>query len=551
MSEKRQTRHRGPATMGPVIDDFERCYRFMRGRDPRYDGFFFVGVASTGVYCRPSCPARLPARRNVRLFSTAAAAQAAGFRACKRCEPDAAPGSPAWNRRADVAGRAVRLIADGIVDREGVTGLATRLGFSERQLNRILVAEVGAGPAQLSRAQRAQAARTLIESTALTFAEVALAAGFGSIRQFNDTIRAIYARTPSELRRRARRRRPETSAGAIGLRLPARAPLDGEALLDFLGTRAVAGVEQVEDGTYRRSLALEHGGGVVALTPERGAVRCALQLDDLRDLTAAVARCRRLLDLDADPVSISAQLEADPVLGELARRRPGMRVPGCVDGFELAVRAIVGQQVSVAAARTVLGRLVERYGEPLADPAGAITHRFPTAAALAAVDPGDLPFPRRRGEALRALARLVTEEGLRFDAGADSSAALAALLDIPGVGPWTASYVAMRALGDPDAFPAGDVGIRHALARLGRPVAGPRATAVAEPWRPWRSYAVMHLWSSLGEEPLAPGAQPVPGLGAHEAHEVAQRDVRVHEMKAPAGVRRRPEHRRAAERADQ
>jgi AraC family transcriptional regulator of adaptative response / DNA-3-methyladenine glycosylase II len=520
---------------GRVIDDFERCYRFMRGRDPRYDGFFFVGVTSTGIYCRPSCPARLPDRRNVRLFATAAAAQAAGFRACKRCEPDAAPGSPAWNRRADVAGRAFRLIADGIVDREGVPGLASRIGFSERQLNRILVAEVGAGPAQLARAQRAQAARTLIESTGLRFAEVALAAGFGSIRQFNDTIQAIYARTPSELRGRARRRLGATTPGAVDLRLPARAPLDGEALLEFLAARAIAGVEQVEDGTYRRSLALEHGGGLVALTPEAGAVHCVLQLDDLRDLTAAVARCRRLLDLDADPVSIAAQLKADPVLGELARRRPGMRVPGCVDGFELGVRAIVGQQVSVAAARTVLGRLVARYGEPLAEPAGAITHRFPTAGALTEVDPAELPFPRRRGEALRSLALLVAAEGLRFDAGADSSAALAALLDIPGVGPWTASYVAMRALGDPDAFPAGDVGIRHALWRLGHPAEGPAVTALAESWRPWRSYAVMHLWSSLGAAPEGTSVVGAPGrgLGAHDVHELAERDVRVDQVQAP------------------
>jgi AraC family transcriptional regulator of adaptative response / DNA-3-methyladenine glycosylase II len=517
-----------------VIDDFERCYRFMRSRDPRYDGFFFVGVTSTGIYCRPSCPARLPERRNVRLFASAAAAQTAGLRACKRCEPDAAPGSPAWNRRADQAGRAVRLIADGIVDREGVSGLASRLGFSERQLNRILVAEVGAGPAQLARAQRAQAARTLIESTGLRFAEVALASGFGSIRQFNDTIQAIYARTPSELRRRAHRRRGSSTQGAVELRLPARAPFDGSGLIEFLGARAIAAVEHVENSTYRRSLALEHGGALVELTPEAGSVRCVLRLDDLRDLTAAVARCRRLLDLDADPVSIDGQLGAEPVLGGLVRRRPGMRVPGCVDGFELAVRAIVGQQVSVAAARTVLGRLVDRYGERLSDPAGAITHRFPTAEALAGVDPADLPFPRTRGQALRSLALSVAADGLRFDAGADSSSALAALLDIPGVGPWTASYVAMRALGDPDAFPAGDVGIRHALARLGQSARGLEATELAEAWRPWRSYAVVHLWrSSSDEPPLAAARQPGRALGPDGADELAEGDVRVHEMQAP------------------
>ena len=533
MSENRQTRSAEAATIGGVIDDFETCYRFMRSRDPRYDGFFFVGVKSTGIYCRPSCPARLPHRRNVRLFASAAAAQSAGFRACKRCEPDAAPGSPAWNRRADVAGRAVRLIADGIVDRDGVPGLASRLGFSERQLNRILVAEVGAGPAQLARAQRAQAARTLIESTGLRFAEVALASGFGSVRQFNDTIRAIYARTPGELRRRARRRRGTTAQGEIELRLPARAPLDGDWLLSFLRARAIPGVEAVEDGTYRRSLALEHGGGLVALTPDQNGVRCVLRLDDLRDLTAAVARCRRLLDLDADPVSISTQLEADPLIGELVRERPGIRVPGCVDGFELATRAIVGQQVSVAAARTVLGRLAASYGEPLAEPEGAITHRFPSAEALAEVNPEALPFPRKRGEALRALARLVAVDGVRFDAGADSSEALAALLEVPGVGPWTASYVAMRALGDPDAFPAGDVGIKHGLRLLGGDA------AASDGWRPWRSYAVMHLWALVS---VAPDG----GLVAHQAEQVAERDVRVDEMEAPAGVGRRGEDRRAA-----
>jgi AraC family transcriptional regulator of adaptative response / DNA-3-methyladenine glycosylase II len=522
--------------MARLTDDFENCYRFMRSRDPRYDGFFFVGVTSTGIYCRPSCPARLPHRRNVRLFPSAAAAQIEGFRACKRCEPDAAPGSPAWNRRADVAGRAFRLIADGIVDREGVSGLADRLGFSERQLNRILVAEVGAGPIQLARAQRAQAARALIEATPLRFAEVALASGFGSIRQFNDTIQAIYARTPSELRSRARRRTGATTPGAIELRLPARAPLDGATLLDFLGARAIPGVEHAQDGTYHRSLALEHGGAVVSLTPDENAVRCVLRLDDLRDLTAAVARCRRLLDLDADPVSISTQLGADPILGELVAGRPGMRVPGCVDGFELVVRAIVGQQVSVPAARTVLGRLTTRYGERLPESSGPITHRFPTAKTLAEVEPSELPFPPKRGEALRSVALLVAAGELSFDAGADSTETLAALLDIPGIGAWTASYVAMRALGDPDAFLAGDVGIRHALAKLGQTSSG---AEIAEAWRPWRSYAVMHLWASVSGEPGG-------ALRTDDADELAERDVRVDQVEAPARRGRRPEHRRAA-----
>ncbi len=473
-----------------MIDDFERCYRFMQSRDPRYDGFFVVAVRSTGVYCRPSCPARLPYRRNVRLFRTVAAAQSEGFRACKRCDPDAAPGSPAWNRRAGVAGRAVRLIADGAVDRDGVGGLAARLHFSERQLNRILVAELGAGPVALARAQRAQSARTLIETTELPFAEVAVAAGFGSVRQFNDTLRTVYGRTPTELRGRARRSRPAAAPGAIELRLPVREPFDGEALLAFLAARAIAGVEEVAAATYRRTLALEHGPAVVALTPAAHAVHAELRLADLRDLTAAVARCRRLLDLDADPLAISSHLAGDPLLAPLVSAHPGMRVPGCVDGFELGVRAIVGQQVSVAGARTVLGRLAAAHGEPLAEPDGALTHRFPEASVLAEVDPGRLPFPRKRGEALRRLAGLVAGGELRLDAGADPAETRAALMDVPGVGDWTASYVAMRALGDPDVFLPGDVGIRHALARMDGDVRPER-------WRPWRSYAVMHLWHSV------------------------------------------------------
>jgi AraC family transcriptional regulator, regulatory protein of adaptative response / DNA-3-methyladenine glycosylase II len=471
-----------------VIEDFERCYRFMQSRDPRYDGFFVVAVTSTGVYCRPSCPARLPSRRNVRLLASAAAAQEEGFRACKRCDPDAAPGSPAWNRRADVAGRAVRLIADGAVDREGVGGLAARLHFSERQLNRILVSELGAGPVALARAQRAQTARTLIQSTDLPFGQVAVGAGFRSVRQFNDTVRAVYARTPTELRRRGRARRP--ASGAIQLRLPYREPFDGPSLIAFLAERAIPGVEEVDGSTYRRTLSLEHGAGTVSLTPAARHVRCELRLDDLRDLTAAVARSRRLLDLDADPVSISSQLEQDGPLAPLVHERPGLRVPGCVDGFELGVRAIVGQQVSVPAARTVLGRLAAAYGQPLPEPDGMLTHRFPTAAALAEVDPTALPFPRRRARALRSLAQLSVEGTLRLDAGTDPAEALRVLTGIPGVGPWTASYVAMRALGDPDVFLPGDVGIRHALARLGGAVSH-------ECWRPWRSYAVMHLWRSL------------------------------------------------------
>jgi AraC family transcriptional regulator, regulatory protein of adaptative response / DNA-3-methyladenine glycosylase II len=486
-----------------VIDDFETCYRFMRSRDPRYDGYFFVGVLSTGIYCRPSCPARLPKRRNIRLFPSAAAAQESGLRACKRCDPDVAPGSPNWNRRADVAGRAFRLIADGVVDRDGVSGLARQLGYSERQLQRILSAEVGAGPVSLARAQRAQSARLLVESTGISLGEVALAAGFGSVRQFNDTIRSVYARTPTELRRRVRRRAGNGTGGTIDLKLACREPFDAESLIRFLGARAVPGVEEVEAGTYRRSLSLDRGAGVVELQPLPSGVRCRLRLDDLRDLTAAVARCRRLLDLDADPLSVAAQLEGDPVIGGLVRERPGLRVPACVDGFELVSRAVIGQQVSVAAAKTVAGRMVERFGEPLTEPVSAVTHRFPTPAALVEADPGSLSMPGARSEALRALARRLVAGDLSLGAGADRTAAETGLLAVPGIGPWTASYIAMRALGDPDAYPLGDVGLRRALERLGH--GGDRAAeaGLAEAWRPWRSYAVIHLWRSLEGPPAS------------------------------------------------
>ncbi|MGB3952698.1 MAG: AlkA N-terminal domain-containing protein, partial [Solirubrobacterales bacterium] len=477
--------------MNLVIEDFERCYRFMGSRDPRYDGFFVVGVLSTGIYCRPSCPARLPMRKNVRLFATVAAAQAAGLRACKRCDPDAAPGSPAWNRRADIAGRAVRMIADGVVDRDGVGGLATRLHFSERQLHRVLVAELGAGPVALARAQRAQTARTLIESTGLRFIEVATAAGFGSVRQFNDTIRAVYGRTPRELRDRVRRRGATPSPGSIELRLPYRGLLAGDALLSFFASRAIAGVEGVDGRAYRRTLALEHGNGIVELTPGDGAIGCSLKLEDLRDLTAAVARCRHLLDLDADPNAIAERLGGDPVIGALVRRVPGLRVPRCIDGFEILVRAILTQQVSVRGARTAIGRLVERYGKPLSTVDGGLTHLFPTPEAIANADPSDLRMPGTRAAALKTAARMVAEGEITLNAGSDARDSAAALTAIKGIGPWTASYVAMRALGDPDAFLASDLGVRRGLASLGHDVSPVEATALAESWRPWRSYATI------------------------------------------------------------
>jgi len=336
-----------------VHDDFDRCYRAVQSKDARFDGWFVTAVLSTGIYCRPSCPARTPHARNIRFYPTAAAAQQAGFRACKRCRPDASPGSPEWNVRGDVVARAMRLIADGVVDRDGVGGLAARLGYSTRHLERLLQAEVGAGPLALARAERAQTARVLIETTELPFSDVAFAAGFASIRQFNDTVRAVCATTPTELRRRARARYgPAGGTGALSLRLPVRTPFAYEGVFGHLAACAVPGLEEVRDGAYRRTLRLPRGGGIVALTPRPDHVRCQIVLDDFRDLATAIARCRRLLDLDADPAAVVEALGADEDLRAVVAKAPGQRIPRTVDEPELAVRVVLAQQVSVKAAAT-------------------------------------------------------------------------------------------------------------------------------------------------------------------------------------------------------
>jgi AraC family transcriptional regulator of adaptative response / DNA-3-methyladenine glycosylase II len=475
-----------------VIPDVDQCYRAVESRDARFDGWFFTAVRSTGIYCRPSCPARTPMRRNVEFFPTAAAAQRAGYRACKRCRPDASPGSPEWDPRGDVVARAMRLVADGVVDREGVGGLARRLGYSERQLHRLLVAELGAGPLALARAQRAQTARVLIETTDLRFADVAFASGFASIRQFNDTIREVFASSPREMRARGTAR---TEPGSITVRLAARAPFRGGEVVEFLAARAVPGTESVVDGAYRRTLDLPHGPAVVTLTPGPDSVIGTFRLADLRDLTAAVARTRRLFDLDADPVAVADALGRDPILAPLVARRPGLRVPGQPDGFEQLVRAVVGQQVSVAGARTVLGRLVERYGKPLDAPDGPLTTRFPDAATLAEADPADLPMPRSRARGLVGAARAVADGELVIDPGVDRAELRARMLALPGIGPWTVEYVLLRSIGDPDAFLASDLGVRRAFEARGMD-GSPRAVeAHAEAWRPWRAYANTYLWT--------------------------------------------------------
>ncbi|MFF9407442.1 AlkA N-terminal domain-containing protein [Streptomyces anandii] len=487
--------------------DRERCVRAVQSKDARFDGWFFTAVLTTGIYCRPSCPVVPPKPGNMAFYPSAAACQQAGFRACKRCRPDTSPGSPEWNQRADLVARAMRLVADGVVDREGVPGLAARLGYSSRQVERQLRAELGAGPLALARAQRAQTARLLIETTALPMAEIAFAAGFASIRTFNDTVREVYALSPGDLRTRATGRPTSraatapaattpTTPGALSLRLPFRAPLNPDNLFGHLAATAVPGVEEWRDGSYRRTLRLPYGHGIAALTPRPDHIACRLTLGDLRDLPVAISRCRRLLDLDADPVAIDDQLRTDPVLAPLVDKAPGRRVPRTVDEPEFALRAVLGQQVSTAAARTHAARLVAAHGEPVDDPEGGLTHLFPSAGALAALDPESLAMPRTRRTTFTTLVRQLADEKLHLGADSDWQESRARLLALPGFGPWTADVISMRALGDPDAFLPTDLGIRRAAQELGLPSTPAALTARAAAWRPWRAYAVQYLWAT-------------------------------------------------------
>ncbi|MFJ3905433.1 AlkA N-terminal domain-containing protein [Streptomyces sp. NPDC090025] len=503
--------------------DTERCLRAVRSKDARFDGVFFTAVRTTRIYCRPSCPVVPPKPENMEFHPTAASCQRAGFRACKRCRPDTSPGSSQWNARADAVARAVRLIQDGVVDREGVPGLAARLGYSSRQIERQLLAELGAGPLALARAQRAQTARVLIETTGMPMAEIAFAAGFASIRTFNDTVREVFALTPGELRDRADRagrrdrtgRAPGTPAptstppsgsaspsaapsapGVITLRLPFRTPLNPSNLFGHLAATAVPGVEEWRDGAYRRTLALPYGHGIVALSPRPDHIHCRLALTDPRDLTHAISRCRRLLDLDADPVAVDEQLRADPLFAPLIDAGPGRRVPRTVDAAEFAVRAVLGQQVSTAAARTHAARLVTAYGQPVDDPEGGLTHLFPGPEALSGLDPETLAMPRSRRTTLLSLVTALADGTLALGPESDWDEARARLLALPGFGPWTTEIIAMRALGDPDAFLPGDLGVRRAAEQLGLPATPAALTARAAAWRPWRAYAVQYLWAT-------------------------------------------------------
>ncbi|MDP9937187.1 AraC family transcriptional regulator of adaptative response / DNA-3-methyladenine glycosylase II [Paenarthrobacter nicotinovorans] len=503
--------------------DFWQRYKAIDARDTRFDGQFFTAVRSTGIYCRPSCPARTPKAENVTFYETSAAAHEAGYRACKRCLPEAVPGTPAWNLRSDVAGRAMRLINDGVITREGVDGLARRLGYSARQLNRILGHELGAGPLSLARASRAQTARTLLVSTDMPLADVAFASGFNSIRQFNDTIGEVFAMTPKAVRGTAARgtaarstaaRTPAAKSdpgraaasghapGSLTLNLPYREPFE-PGIFDFLAARAIPGIEaaEAEPGgtspgtrTYSRTLQLPCGTAWFTVTyspllPGKP-LRLTASAVDLHDLPALLSRVRRLFDLDADPEAIDDALAMDPRLAGRVRAISGIRVPGAVDPQELLIRALIGQQITVAAARTALTQLSAAGSRADAAVTGPDV-LFPTAAEIAEHGRALLRGPQRRIDSIISAAEAMASGALEFGYGDDLGSLGRKLLPLPGVGPWTVGYVAMRVLGAPDVFLANDAAVRNGLKEL---PAGPGLSADFREVSPWRSYATMHLW---------------------------------------------------------
>ncbi len=481
-------------------------YRAVLARDPRFDGRFFTGVLTTGIYCRPVCPARAPHRRNVRFFAHAAAAEAEGFRPCRRCRPETAPGTPAWLGTSATVSRGLRLIADGMMDGGGVETLADRLGVGSRHLRRLFLQHVGATPIAVAQTRRLHFARSLLDGTDLPMGDVAAAAGFASERRFRAAVRTVFGVSPTELRAAARGPRGGAAPGCVALRLAYREPFDAAALLDYLGRRAIPGVEEVRDGAYRRTFALGDAAGVLCVRADtsRSVLVVEMPLAARRCLLDAAERVRRIFDANADPAAIAARLGRDPALRASVRRRPGLRVPGAWDPFELTIRAILGQQVSVAGATTLAGRLVRAFGRPLpgADPTAGPALLFPEPAALARADVASIGMPSARAAAIREVARRVASGALPLAWGADPERTRDALAEVPGVGPWTAGYVAMRALALPDAFLPDDLGVRRALAdgRGLRPK--PREVlARAEPWRPWRAYAVMHLWAGDADGP--------------------------------------------------
>ena len=511
--------------------DRHACDRARRSRDARFDGRFFIGVTSTRVYCRPICPARAPKDEHVRYFPSAAAAEVAGFRPCLRCRPEASPGTPAWLGTSALVSRALRLISEGQIrgggaglkirggdpgvknDQHSVETLAARLGVTGRHLRRLFLQHLGATPLDVALTRRVHFAKKLLDETTLTMSDVAFASGFGSLRRFNAQIRRTYSRTPTELRRLARRR-AVAEPDCYRFRLAYRPPYDWDAMLTFLAARATPGVESVADSRYRRTITVDGRIGVIEVSRlEPGAaLGLEVRFPDPRALLFIVEQVRRMFDLGADPGMIGEQFHADPLLRGLVARHPGIRVPGAWDGFELAVRAILGQQISVRAATTIAGRIAAMFGSPAAGDPGdrGLERLFPTPEQLADAAIEQAGVVSVRAETIRALARRIVNGTLTFRSCADGRAAVSALEDLPGIGNWTAEYIAMRALGEPDAFPSGDLILRRAAGDC----TARELSHKSEAWRPWRAYAVILLWQDANESSSGSTPPPVEDFAA-------------------------------------
>ncbi|MBS0569118.1 MAG: DNA-3-methyladenine glycosylase 2 family protein [Proteobacteria bacterium] len=468
------------------------CEQARLTRDARFDGLFFTAVRTTGIYCRPVCPAPAALSRNVEYFANAAAAASAGYRPCLRCRPEAAPATPATRASSELVAAALRMIDAGALDEASVAQLARRIGVGERHLRRLFVAELGAGPAEIAATRRLLFAKKLLTETALPVTRIAHAAGYASLRRFNTAFLDGYGRAPRVIRRE----QSTPASGALTLRVPFRAPYDFSALLAFFARRAIPGLEHVDGHGYTRRFAFDGKAGSLRVTRMRGEDALALTVDfpDTARLQAICARVRRLFDVDADIAAITAQLAGDPRLHGHVRKHPGQRLPGGWDGFEIAVRAVLGQQISVAAARTLATRLLERFGEPAPLPDGETIRLFPTPQSLADADLARIGLPRTRAQTLNAMARALCDGTVTFRPEQSLDAFVASWCELPGIGAWTAHYIAMRALSHPDAFPAADLVLRKALGAGGAPASARDVETRAECWRPWRAYAVMHLW---------------------------------------------------------
>jgi len=472
------------------------CEQARLSRDARFDGLFFTAVRSTGIYCRPICPAPAAKARNVEYFANAAAAATAGYRPCLRCRPEAAPGTPLTRVRSDLVAAALRMIDAGALDDGTVAALAKRIGVGERHLRRLFVAELGAGPLEIAATRRLLFAKKLLTETTLPITRVAHASGYGSLRRFNAAFAAGYQRAPRAVRREQKPARDT----ALTLRLPYREPYDFAAMLAFFARRAIPGIEIVDAQSYTRRFAIGKGAGTLRVTQMRNEPALALrvQFEDTAQLQAICARVRRMFDLDADIAAINTQLRLDARLRECVRRNPGQHLPGGWEGFEIAVRAVLGQQISVAAARTFAVRLVERFGVPAALPDGEKVRLFPAAQTIADADLTRIGLPRARASTLNAIARAVCDGSVSFRPEQTLQQFVASWVALPGIGDWTAHYIAMRALSHPDAFPAADLVLRKAVTSDGSLAPLKELRALAEDWRPWRAYAVMHLWRSMG-----------------------------------------------------